>query len=287
MLKPFYAFLLPALAMLAACEAPEPKTRLDFVAGTGLTSESRTIAAGEIITTSLFARSPSADNKLKQFIVSRIYDTLTNSPVVQLDTTFTAGEFGMTLVFGSRGVNNQQPKGKEYWNFKLIDEKGQEYQKQYVLTTTYPNYNQPINSFSSYYFNRNARENIRYYSTKEGLGFPAYIGRNHPDADFYFEEGPQLTLNLQALNGTTFRATTLTPAQFSATSTASTLTTFYNNAGPDTDSQPGLRKDNIIAFKTGQDKIGLIQIGTFEVGRDSLQKVNILRRVPFQVKVRK
>ena len=293
MFKSLYSFLVATLALLAACDAPEPKTRLDFVAGSGLTSESKTITAGEIITTSLFARSASADNNLKRFVVSRVYDTTTNSPVVYLDTTFEASEFGMTFVFGSRGVNDVKPKGKEYWNFTVIDAQGQEYRKQYTLTSNFPNFNQPFNTFSSYYFHRNARENIQYFSTKEGLGFPAYIGRSHPtlqaEADFRFEEGPGLTLNLLALNGTKFKATNLSPAEFSAVGTANNLTTHYENAsaGPETDSQAAVQKDDIIAFKTGQGSVGLIQIGTFEIARDSLRQVNILRRAPYQVKVRK
>jgi hypothetical protein len=291
MFKSFYTFLLATLALLAACDAPEPKTRLDFVAGTGLTSESKAITAGEIITTSLFVRTASANNKLKRFVISQVYDTTINSPVVYLDTTFDAEEFGMTFVFGSRGVNNLKPKGKEYWNFKVIDEQGQEYQKQYILTSNFPNFDQPFNSFSSSYFHRNARENIRYFSTEQGKGFPGYIGRDHPflqaEADFHFEEGPQLTLNLLALNGTKFKATNLSPAEFSAVATANNLTAHYDNAGAETESQPAVQKDAVIAFKTGQGKVGLIQIGTFEIARDTINKVNILRRAPYQVKVRK
>jgi hypothetical protein len=288
MLKSFYSFLLPALVLLAACDAPEPKTRLDFVAGTGLTAESKTVTAGEIISTSVFARTADANNKLKRFVVSRVYDSIINSPVTYLDTSFTTEEFGMTFVFGSRGADSLRARGKEYWTFTIADEQGQQYQKQYTLTNNFPNVNQPFNSFTSYFFHRNARENIRYFSTKNGLGFPGYIGRAQATTDFRFEEGPELTLHVYGVNGTKLKATNLTPANFSAVATAATLTTQYNEAaGAETDSQLSLRKDHIIAFKTGSGKTGLIQIGTPEISRDSLQHTNILRRVPYSVKVRK
>jgi hypothetical protein len=106
--------------------------------------------------------------------------------------------------------------------------------------------------------------------------------------DFHFGEGPQLTLNLFGLNGTVFKATSLTPADFTAVATATNLSTHYNDASSEeADQQPAVQPNSIIAFKTGQGKIGLIQIGPFEIARDSLKKENILRRVPYQVKVRK
>jgi hypothetical protein len=293
MLKSFTSFLfslLSALVLLTACDAPEPKTRVDFVAGNNLTSGNRTIPGGEIVTTSLFARSTSANNKLKRFIISRVYDTTSNQPVVYLDSTFDAEEFGMTFVFGSRSFQNGQARAKEYWNFKVVDDKGMEYQKQYTLVTTFNNTNPNLNSFSSSYFHRNARENLRYAATNGGLAYPGYIGQ-HPDLkkdlDFHFWEDPRLTLNLSGLNGTVFKATSLTPADFTAVATANNLLTRYNEAGPEADQQPAVQPNSVIAFKTGQGKIGLIQIGPFEIARDSLKKENILRRVPYQVKVRK
>lgn len=294
MFKSFSSFLLSGLtglALLTACDAPAPKTRLDFVAGNSLTSGDRTIPGGEIVTTSLFARSASANNKLKRFIVSRVYDTTSNEPVVYLDSTFDAEEFGMTFVIGSRSFQNGQARGKEYWNFKIVDQQGTEYQKQYTLVTTFSNANQNLNSFSSYYFHRNARENLRYVATNGGLAYPGYVGR-HPDfqneMDFHFEEEPRLTLNLFGLNGTVFKATSLTPADFSAVATATNLSDHYNAAaGAEADQQPAVQPSSVIAFKTGQGKIGLIQIGPFEMARDSLKQENILRRVPYQVKVRK
>jgi hypothetical protein len=294
MFKYFYSFLLTGLsglALLTGCDDPEPKTRLDFVAGTALTSGNGTVAGGEIITTSLFARSASASNNLKKFIVSRVYDTLINTPVVFLDSTFDAGEFGMTFVFGSRPFQNGQTRGKEYWNFKIIDAQGKEYQKQYTLVTTFNNTNPNFNSFTSSYFYRNARENIRYVATSNGLAYPGYVSQNNPglqaDLDFYFGHEPPLTVNLSALNGTRFKATNLTATEFNGVNTAANLSGYYENAGAETDRQPAVRPNSVIAFKTGKGKVGLIQIGTFEIARDSLKHANVLRRVPFNVKVRK
>lgn len=291
MFKSFYSLFFFGLVFLTACEAPEPGTRLDFVAGDNLTSQSGTITAGEIITSSLYARSASSNNQLTRFVVSRIYDTTSNAPLVYLDTTFKAQEYGMTFVFGSRGVNGSNQTGREYWQFTVIDEQGKEYQKQYTLQANYPNARQPINTFSSYYFHRNSRENIRYFSTRQGIGFPGYIGRAHPilksEPDFYFEEGPQLTLTLSGVNGTKLKATALTPADFTNAATPSSLTNYYDQAGVETDTQSGLRKDDVVAFKTGPGKTGLILIKTFETARDTLRHVNILRRAPYDVKVRK
>jgi hypothetical protein len=293
MFKSFGSFFLSgccSLAFLTACDAPEPKTRLDFVAGTTLTSGNKTVAGGEIITTSVFGRSASGTNNFKRFIVSRVYDTTSNTPVVFLDSTLDAGEFGMTFVFGSRSFNNGQTRGKEYWNFKLIDAQGQEYQKQYVLVTTFNNANPNFNSFSSFYFNRNNRENIRYVATTGGLAYPGYINQNpafQANLDFHFEEAPKLTLNVSGLNGTTFKATTLTAADFTAATTATLLNNHYDNAGTESAPQLALQPNSVVAFKTGKDKVGLIQIGTFEVARDSLKREDVLQRVPYSVKIRK
>lgn len=293
MRKSFFAFLyaaLPALAFLTACDPVEPKTRLDFVAGTNLTSGNRTLPGGEIITTSLFARSTSASNKLKRIIISRTYDTLINNPVVYLDSAFDAEEFGMSFVIGTRSFQNGKVRSKEYWDFTLLDEQGGEYRKQYTLVTTFNNPNPNLNTFSSYYYNRNAWENIRYVATKGGLAFPAYMGRNHtglqPDLDFYFGEDPRLALHLNGLNGTLFRSTGLTAADFNAVANATHLKNQYDNAQAEADRQR-VAPNSVIAFKTGQGKVGLIQFGAFEIARDTLSKENVLRRVPYNVKVEK
>ncbi|MGV3640859.1 MAG: hypothetical protein ACO1NZ_10090 [Adhaeribacter sp.] len=293
MLKSFFAFLcagLPALALITACEPVEPKTRLDFVAGTSLTSGNRTLPGGEVITTSLFARSASPGSKLKQLQIFRTFDTLIKSPELYLDTTFDSEEFGMTFVMGTRGFQNSKLKSKEFWTFTLIDEQGTQYQKQFMLTTTFANTNPNLNAFSSTYFNRSARENISHVAADSGLAFPAYSSQNQKlqaGMDFFFGEAPGLTLTLSSLNGTQLRSTALSAGDFNAVANAGHLKTQYDNAQAEAEHLSVVPANSVVAFKTGQGKIGLIQVGNFEIARDTLTRQNILRRVPFNVKIQK
>jgi hypothetical protein len=293
MLKSFFAFLcasLLALALITACDPVEPKTRLDFVAGANLTSGNRTLPGGEVITTSLFARSASPSNKLKQLQIFRTFDTLIKAPVLYLDTTFDSEEFGMTFVMGTRGFQGAKVRSKEFWTFKLLDEQGIEYQKQYMLTTTFANTNPNLNAFSSAYFNRSARENIRYVAADSGLTFPAYSSQNQnlqAGMDFFFGEGPQLTLTLSSLNGTQLRSTAISAADFNAVANAGHLQAQYDAAQAESQHLSVVPPNSVVAFKTGQGKIGLLQVGTFEIARDTLTKESTLRRVPFNVKIQK
>ncbi|MGV3503759.1 MAG: hypothetical protein ACO1O1_08625 [Adhaeribacter sp.] len=293
MFKSFFAFLgagLLALSLITACEPLEPKTRLDFVAGTTLTSGNRTLPGGEVITTSLFARSASPSNKLKQLQIFRTFDTLIKSPVLYLDTTFDSEEFGMTFVMGTRGFQNAKTRSKEFWTFTLIDQQGSKYEKQYMLTTNFSNTNPNLNAFSSAYFNRSARENIRYVAADSGLAFPAYSSQNQrlqAGMDFFFGEGPQLALTLSSLNGTQLRSTAMSVADFNAVANATHLQNQYNGAQAETQHLSVVPPNSVVAFKTGQGKIGLLQVGPFEIARDTLTKESILRRVPFNVKIQK
>ncbi|GEO03312.1 hypothetical protein AAE02nite_09760 [Adhaeribacter aerolatus] len=284
----FFLLLLTYVGLfLAGCDAPEPRTRLLFATGTGLIAGNQSVTGGNIVSTSVYAETGSG-NALKNFRITCTYDNGPDS-LIYLDSTLNAPEFGMFFTFATRNV-----PGKETWAFTISDEKNAVYRRKYTLTTTSSNIpRQPFYTYSSYFYQKSAVENLRYFSLHDGTTYPGYAVQNNPvikaKVDFYFKQQTDESISLQAMpgSGIRFRATALSPADFSDTRTEEALVNaFATSNAALVEELPDLKKNQLLAFKTGS-KSGLIRITSFDKAFDAQLKDSVLVRMRYEVKTQK
>ena len=284
-----HCLLLTSIIFLMSCEAPEPNTRLDFASGNSLTTSKRTVPAGELITSSLYARTASADVKFKRITITYDYDS-SGTAVTYLDSVLNSSDFGLYFTFSARGV-----AGTETWNFTITDDKDSTYTKNYTLTTTSDNNQRAFNLFSTAFYKQTPFRNLQYFAAKYGTVYPGYVARQSttlkPDVDFFFEidDPQQNTLSVRApeSNITTFKTTALTRTEFDQVASVAALTDVYNTgAVVATNRIDNLKKDQVIAFKTATSKIGLIRLDSMQVLTDKTNNTRYYR-MPYLVKVEK
>ena len=284
----FFLLLFSYMAfLLAGCDAPEPRTRLLFSTGNGLIAGNQSVTGGSIVSTSVYAETGSG-NALKNFRITCIYDDAKDS-LTYLDSTLNAQEFGLFFTFATRNL-----PGKETWAFTVSDEKNAVYRRKFTLTTTSTNIpRQPFYSYTSYFYQKSAVENLQYFSLADGTAYPGYAGRNNPaikpKVNFYFNQQADKSISLHAVSGTgiRFRTTPLTPAEFSDIRTEEALTAvFANSSATSTEVLPGLSKNQLIAFQINN-KSGVIRIAGFDKAFDAELNDSVLVRMRYEVKTQK
>lgn len=287
----FFTIVVVACLLLSCDNAPEPNTRLEFATGNNLTLGNRTVTAGEIISTSLYARTASAAIKFKKFVITCNYDSSATNTVTYLDSALNVSDFGLYFTFGTRGL-----AGTETWQFTITDDRDSTYTKSFTLRTTTENAKQPFYTFSSLFYKQSGFRNLQYFSTRDGIVYPGYVALNDqaaikPKIDFYFEidDPNQNTFSLRTgpVNNTLFKTTTLTPTQFTQITNVTALRETYNlNTTPETTLISKSKADDpqVIAFKTAANKIGLLRLDTLQVLTDKINNTKYYR-MPYGVKV--
>ena len=302
MLKPlfpgWFLFCLSSLLLLAGCEnEPEPRNRFDFAAGASYTSGNRSITAGEILSTSLYAETASGNTKFTKLTITCNYDTtvsISGKPTITyLDSALNTSNLAMVFTVGSRGrASGNQISGREYWTFTLEDDQKKTYVKKYRLVSSHPAAG--FQTYSSVFYHKSALENIRYFSTTTGVAYPGYLGRNafKDSVDFFFQID-NLSQNAFSLRSsenrkTTFRPTSLTTEQFTALNTASAIAEAFTAANPaaEVSQIPKSKTDpvQIVAFKTARNKIGVMRLDTLQVLPAGLSGIKTLR-MPYSIKM--
>jgi len=306
MLKPlfpgWFLFCLSSLVLLASCNNdPEPRNRFDFAAGTSYTSGNRSITVGEILSTSLYAETASANTKFTKLTITCNYDTsisITGKPTITyLDSALNSSNLAMVFTIGSRGrAPATQTSGREYWTFTLADDQQKTYVKKYRLVST--NTPAAFQTYSSVFYHKSALENIRYFSTINGIAYPGYIGRREAlkdTVDFFFQIH-NLTENTFSLRSTedkkknlktSFRPTSLTTEQFNALNTVTAITGVYSASNAADVSQITKSKADpiqIVAFKTARNKYGVMRLDTLQVLPAGISGVKTLR-MPYSIKM--
>lgn len=266
--------------------APEPRTRLLFATGNGLITSNQTISGGTIVSTSVYAEA-GAGKTLQNFKITCTYNN--TETFTYLDSTLSSQEFGLFFTFSTRSL-----PGTETWAFTVTDAENNVYSRQYTLTTTSNNIpRQPFYSYTGYFYESSAVENLRYVSLADGTIYPGYAGRLNPairsKVNFYFHQQPDKNVSLQAVPGTDirFKTSALSPADFSDIRTEEALTSVYasSNAVP-AQGLPGLKKNQVIAFNTPV-KTGLIRIVSFDKAFDAQLKDSVLVRMRYEIKTQK
>jgi hypothetical protein len=307
MLKPlfpgWFLFCLSSLVLLTSCDNdPEPRNRFDFAAGTNYTSGNRNITPGEIISTSLYAETASANTKFTKLTITCNYDTsasITGKPsITYLDSALNSSILAMVFTIGSRGrAPATQTSNREYWTFTLEDDQQKKYEKKYRLVST--NTVPAFQTYSSVFYHKSALENIKYFSTTNGMAYPGYIGRQNAfkdTVDFFFQvdDLAQNTFSLRSTEDknkklkTTFRPTSLTTEQFTALNTVAAITETYSSVNPANErSQITKSKADpvqIVAFKTARNKFGVMRLDTLQVLPAGISGVKTLR-MPYSIKM--
>ena len=199
---------LPALALLAACAKTDAPVRLDFVGGTGLTSGSRTVAAGDTLVTHAYA--VGNDQPLKRLHIEVTYEpgpapilypVPTNSfkpenapkafTLIYLDSILPVSRTGADSIkqtLFANGLMARTTSGKETWTYTVTDVSGQTAARGYHFTVhkfdsaavfhSYPLVLRPLPLASARPYNmRDSRRvflNLRY-----GLLLPRYALLNN------------------------------------------------------------------------------------------------------------
>jgi hypothetical protein len=282
-------YSLAVFILFTACDnAPEPKTRFEFATGQNLTTTNRSVTGGEIIFTSLYARTASSGNKFKKFTISCDYDS-SGTPTIYLDSTLNVSDFGIFYTFGTRGLT-----GTENWTFSIKDDRDSVYTKKFTLTTTSANKNSPFYTFTSLFYKQSAFRSLQYFSAQDGMVYPGYLALHEPalkpKINFFFDtENPQAIYpKVQTAPGssTTFQATALTPKEFNDITNVPALTEKYNLNNPGATSLNNLKKGQVVAFKTTANKIGLILLDSMQVLTNQEDNTKYYR-MPYTVKVEK
>jgi len=273
-----FLFFITGLFFLMSCDSdPEPRNRFDFAAGTSYTSGNRSnVPAGEILSTSLYAETASGDIKFTRLTITCNYDTAVsiagNPTVIFLDSALNSSTLAMVFNVGTRGIT-----GAEYWTFNLEDNQGKTYTKKYRITTTKTD--AVYQAYSSTFYHKSALENIKYFSTNLGLAFPGYIGRNSlikDSTDFFFRiDNPaenrfslQSSEDINQKPKTTFKTTSLTSDQFNSIATVAAITeAFSANSAVEVSQLSKTKADpvQVVAFKTTQNKIGIMRLDTLQI----------------------
>jgi len=282
MFKSFFSgwfLLITGFVLLTSCSTdPEPRNRFDFAAGSSYTSGNRTnVTAGEILSTSLYAETASSDATFTRLTITCNYDTavsIEGKPTVTfLDSVLNKSNLAMVFTTGTRG----RQAGSEYWTFTLEDSGGKTYTKNYRIVTTKTD--AVYRAYSSVFYHKSALENIKYFSTNNGLAYPGYIGRQtsiQDSIDFYFQiDDPDNNVfslrsakDLNQKPKTTFRTTSLTTDQFNSITTLDSITGAYNtNAANEVFQLSKSKADpvQVVAFKTVKNKIGVMRLDTLQV----------------------
>jgi len=286
-------FILASLFLLISCDGdPQPRNRFDFASGSSYTSGNRTnVPAGEILSTSLYAETASADTKFTKLTITCNYDTavsIVGKPTVTyLDSALNTNNLAMIFTVGTRGI-----AGREYWTFNLEDNQGKIYTKKYRIVTTKAN--AVYQAYTSTFYHKSALENISYFSTSNGQAYPGYVGR--ADAfkeatDFFFQINDpvenKFSLRSTASSRTTFRISTLTTDQFNSIATVAAITEAYNTNTAEESQINKTKADpvQIVAFKTAKNKFGVMRMDTLQVlptGNEGQKMYRLLYSIKMQ-----
>ncbi|MDQ3291478.1 MAG: hypothetical protein M3Q05_09335, partial [Bacteroidota bacterium] len=282
----FALLLIISLSVISCNDDSEAPTVLQLVSSTGQTyvSEDRKLAGGSPVNTGVYAQAPSADVTLTNFKVTFTYDT-TSKPnpinvVTYLDSTLApnTSTFAMVVPYVPRNQLN-----KEIWRFTITDSKGKEYNKIINLSTTSANTTKStIYTYTNVVLSRvknprNSLDSLGFVGFNSALGtsFPAYAVKQpslNPLIDLFFNKSgtSKPSLSLAGIKGDSLRLTTLTSPEFDAVNNVSGLNSAYPAANPSYATIENLQPNQVLAYKTVNNKVGLLRINTVYKTLDSL-----------------
>lgn len=259
----------------------KPVLQLVSTSGNNYVFDDRTLAGGTPVTTGVFAQAPANNQSLAKFKVTFSYDSTDQAPPpsVYLDSILNAGtqSFSMPVAYTPRNI-----KGSEIWKFIVIDDKGKEYNQTIKLETTSA-VNIPtsvIYTYSNVLLSRlkfAGKDSVgnSSFASADGTTFPYYVVKQAAVArkidltlNSIGSEKPNLTA--ATLNANSLQTTSLTPENFDAIRTVAALQESY----PKTAGQSrlgNLEANQVIAFKSITDKVGLLRINTVYKTLDSLK----------------
>ncbi|TDN36339.1 hypothetical protein A8B98_10570 [Hymenobacter sp. UV11] len=240
--------------LLAACTKSNSPLKLYYISSSRFTSGSKTVGAGDTLSTRLYAATSTeaaSTNRLTHFRVTVTYSPLTapfayptnlatfsytslptSQEVVYLDSTLTTlpRDFLYTSTFGARTTS-----GTETWLFKATDTDSSTSARSFTLavrradsTTVYHDYTLNLPSSNNTY-GSGAR---RFIDLKSGLVYPSYSVLSSPSlqkktdlvllldaARLATTDEPSITLNAKlwsksTIHPTRFSLTALTPTTF-------------------------------------------------------------------------
>lgn len=273
--------------LVTACNnEPEAPSVLQFVSSTGSTyvSENRNVPGGTPVITGVYAQAPSADVNLTNFKVTFTYDT-TSTPdpknvITYLDSTLAPDTktFAMQVAYTPRNLAN-----KEIWTFTITDSNQKTYQRVVRLKTTstantakstyYTYTNVVLSRFKS---SENPLVNslgLFGFASATGTSFPAYAVKQ-PDIaskiDLLLNSTGLQKPSLSIMGSDSLVLTTLTPENFDAFTNVNAIKEAYPKNTPGVTKLENLKVDQVLAFKSVSNKIGLLRISKVHNTLDSL-----------------
>ncbi|PSR54687.1 hypothetical protein AHMF7605_14805 [Adhaeribacter arboris] len=279
----FTPLILSLLIFLAtACNNdPDSPSVLQLVSSTGqnYVTENRTLAGGTPVITGVYAQVPAADQNLSNFKVKFNHDSTGIRPsVIYLDSTLApeTKSFAMLVSYVPRNQVN-----KEIWEFIVTDSQGKEYKKTIRLKTTSSNTNKSgIYTYANVLLSRikNPRTSLDSigfvgFAFASGTSYPAYALKqpnSHIDLFFNNNGTSKPSLSLNTTKNDSLRLTNLTSPQFDGITSVSGLTSSYSVIDKPYSTIENLQVDQVLAYKTLSNKIGLLRIKTVTRTLDSL-----------------
>ncbi|MDQ4138933.1 MAG: hypothetical protein M3142_00265 [Bacteroidota bacterium] len=289
----FYLSLLLITFLFTNCDnEPEPTSVLQLVTNTGqnYVSEDRTLPGGTPVITGVYAEASSADQSLTKFTVTFYHDSTDKKvpEMIYLDSTLApqTNTFAMLVPYVPRNQVN-----REIWKFTITDSKGKVFQKIINLKTTSGNTNNStIYTYTKVLLSRtknqsNTLDSLGFigFNSATGTSFPAYAAKQpmiNKQIDIFFNKSgtSKPSLSLANAKGDSLRLTTLTSPQFDNINNVRDLNSAYPVTDMPYSTIENLQPNQILAFKTVANKVGLLRINTVYKTLDSLA---------FDVKVQK
>ena len=279
---PFILFLF--MVFVTACNNdPEAPSVLQLVSSTGTNyvSENRNVPGGTPVITGVYAQAPTDDVSLAKFVVTFNHDSLDKqTPIVFLDSTLAPNTktFAMSVAYTTRNFAN-----KEIWRFTITDSNGKTYQKEIRLkTTTTANIaNSTYYTYTNIVLSRikNPRNSsidssgLFGFASATGTSFPAYAVKQPgivPKLDLLFNSTGTQKPSLSITDSDSLILTTLTPANFDGFTSVNAIKEAYPQNTPGVNKLENLKTDQVLAFKSVANKIGLLRIIKAHKTLDSL-----------------
>ncbi|GAA3935181.1 hypothetical protein [Hymenobacter algoricola] len=288
-----YRLLLFApLILLAACSKENGGPRLDLVGSARYTSTNRTLTrAGDTVTFKLFSDVRDAEKLLKHIRIFVTYSPVKNplsypasgydpttaksdTVFTYLDSTVSAKEFVLQTTLNARTTS-----GREQWAFEAEDVDGNKVSRGFRLQYRNPD---SLRSYHSYTAQLQApggsTARRSFLALLPGLTLPRYTITTNAEAKrlvdvVYVVRNSSIFLAAPndpfvnhigrwSTRPTEFRDPNLNKASFDNAITGDALTTLFNGAAAllPTTRTPALAKEQVYAFRTANQKSGLIYV---------------------------
>ncbi|RDC65357.1 hypothetical protein [Adhaeribacter pallidiroseus] len=278
-----FLFIFFTVLVTACNNDSEAPTVLQLVSSTGqdYVSENRTVLGGTRVITGVYAQAPTENVSLTKFVVTFNHDSLDKqTPIVFLDSTLATDTktFAMQVAYTPRNLAN-----KEIWRFTITDSNSKTYQKEIRIKTT-----STVNTAKSNYYTytnvvlsrlKNPKKpfidstGLFGFASATGTSFPAYAVKQPGVAtqiDLLFNDFRAQKPSLSTVNSNTLVNTTLTTGRFDSITNVTMLTNAYPVNAPTVIKLENLKTNQVLAFKSVSNKVGLLRIVKAHKTLDSL-----------------